>query len=185
MDAASQIHTALNEWLFAFLLLDAHQTRRLDVKALATELTINTLDENGNQIGRAIKFSNPINERNLSAYFSNLVLNATGICSIKAAAAMEEIWGKNPNQVHEPDIRSAFGLVKLIRHAWAHNPSLPTWLLNHKGDRVVWRVGRIGLEVDLRDKEGLAVDGRHFGDWGGFYQLIEFCEQVTRNHRRE
>ncbi|MEK7777936.1 MAG: hypothetical protein AAB303_04855 [Chloroflexota bacterium] len=180
---ADEIHTAKNEWLFAFLLLDAYQKGSLPVSLFTSELSINTLDDAGRPIGDSLVTTHPLTEQNVGPYYHNLVLNATGACAGKTSAALESIYGPNPATVEDSSARAAFTLIRLTRHAWTHHPQRPCWRINKKGRRR-WEILEIGLAVDLTDLDGLPVDGRNFGNWTGFYSLVDYCEQLARMTRQ-
>jgi hypothetical protein len=107
--------------------------------------------------------------------------SALYVMVIQIDTALEKCFGGDRFSHTDKDIKSASCIARLIRNAFAHDPFHPVWLVPSRMKNKIFRVDRIGVELNTNGLEGKSVKRSHYGGPLALLQLSRFVRKLMVN----
>ena len=167
---AQQMKEAWLVWIFSLLIWVSIKQGQLDLTKLPKEWTI--MSEAGQ-----MQFRTKIPSDQMEKIAYNMLISATGTCTIAFDSAMDEALGKKAEQFPEDTtgLTAARAVIYQIRNAYAHDPIHSTWRIRNPLYKKTFDISEIGLTVNLADLDGKAFMVGHIGGWHILGRLLNYC----------
>lgn len=166
-----QITTAKELLLFALRICDMFEKGEIEESKLNQTILVN------NVLRIECKWPSDVSKK-LS---QNLRLCVLGNCFIIIDEALDDIFGKKPEQYSDNDIDALRAIIYMLRCAIAHGPTAPTWKLNRKYCRR-FKIQEIDYELPLDVLNGKIVKHSDYGGLKGSMSLINYSLEIVRRH---
>ena len=177
------IRSAFEMFVFACFVNDAIGTNRITLNNFNQQTKLE--DD-----GKGLVIKHGFTDAQLKADGRNLVLMALASTALATDKAMDVVYGgKNPDDTSE--LGSARAIMYQIRCAFAHDLLVPIWTPKPKYKhtyRVTVNVRRESdttspctIELDMFTLGGKHLSIADFGNFGGYFGLLEYCSQKVQS----
>ena len=173
-----QVRTAKSLWLMTLYICNGIQKGKIPPKLFDEPLTLTADGETIAVITPKWEIGNPYDMAD------NLQQGVLGICCIALDSALDATFGSKPSSYSNSDIDALRVIVYMIRCAFAHEPTLPTWNVKPKHHRR-FSIDKISLEMDFTQLNGEVLAPAHHGGWRGLLMLMDYCEEVINQHGKK
>jgi hypothetical protein len=102
--------------------------------------------------------------------------SATYLMAVAIKDAIRAV-APNPKTSSDTNVRSAYQIARLIRHAFAHSPFSPRWSIDPDCQHTTFVVPDV-MTLDTTSLQGAAFDWRHYGGPLALFRLCQFVRTM-------
>ena len=131
-----------------------------------------------------IRISGAWEPKSMSNFAANMRLCMLGTCFIVMDEALDNVFGKKPEDYADNDTDALRAIVYMLRCATAHGPTAPRWQASGIYNRI-FRINEIGYKIDATQLDGKIVKHGDYGALKGVITLLDYTLEVLKRHRNE
>ncbi|MBI4296050.1 MAG: hypothetical protein HY667_02905, partial [Chloroflexi bacterium] len=120
---------------------------------------------------------------NVPVLADNLRLFLIGTCLIAFDSVLNQVFGAKPGKYSsDNDIHSLRAIIYMMRCAYAHTPTFPTWKIDKTQYKRKFTISEINFEIDFTSLDGKSLAIRDCGGWDGIFRLFRHCIAVIKKN---
>ncbi len=172
----ASIVTAINSLFNAMRLVRAFHRGEISPDVFSSDFTLENA-EGGDDAIQICAASNPLPADLLA---ENIMMNVAATCFMQLdELARQKLHGRARFADPDEDVRNATTILFLVRCAFAHNPLIPTWLIDSRFRDQIYTINDIGIRLDTTDLHRKTGVIPRIGGWVGALRLMKHAHRLV------